>query len=77
MQTLQLILCRGAVDRVFLGDLLERPGEALREYDLSPEEYAVIAQSSACSLVELAQAVEGYRRGDLVAAPVREQALVG
>ena len=77
MQTLQLILCRGAVDHGFLGELLERPSEALRDYDLSPQEYAVIAESSARSLVELARAVEAFRRGEPAVLPVRELALAG
>lgn len=77
MQTLQLILCRGAVDRAFLGDLLECPEQALREYELSADEYAVIAGSGARSLTELARAIEAYRRGELTPVPVREYALAG
>jgi hypothetical protein len=77
MQTLQLILCRGAVDRAFLGELLDSPSEALREYDLTSREFAVLAESSARSLVDLAVAVEAYRRGEPARANVRELALVG
>ncbi len=77
MQTMQEILCRGAVDRAFLGLLLAAPREALREYeyDLGPAEYAVLAETPARSLTDLAAAVEAWRRGDLVTLPARELAL--
>jgi hypothetical protein len=75
MQTLQLILCRGAVDRAFLGDLLDCPEAALSEYDLSSEEYDVIAGAGARSLADLARVVEAYRRGEPAGMPVREYAL--
>jgi hypothetical protein len=75
MQTLQLILCRGAVDRAFLGDLLDCPELALSEYDLSNEEFAVIAGAGARSLSDLAQAIESYRRGEPAGTPVREYAM--
>lgn len=77
MQNLQAILCRSAVDRAFLGELLTAPYEALREYDLSPVEFGVLAHHGARSLADLAVAVEAHRRGEPVAAPVRELALAG
>jgi hypothetical protein len=77
MQTMQLILCRGAVDRGFLTALLETPYEALGEYDLSADELAVLASAPAVSLADLATAVEAWRRGDTAPARVPALALAG
>lgn len=77
MDTMQLILCRGAVDHGFLTALLDAPHEALQAYDLAPDEIAVLAGTPASSLRDLAAAVEAWRRGETAAMPVRELALAG
>jgi hypothetical protein len=77
MQTLQMIICRCAVDRDFLADVLSSPHDALREYDLSTAEFALLADPSVRSLVDLASAVESWRRGEPRTARVRELALAG
>jgi hypothetical protein len=77
MQTLQMIICRCAVDREFLTDVLRSPHTALREFDLSDEEFALLADPSLRSLVDLASAVESWRRGEPRTAVVRELALAG
>lgn len=77
MHIMQMILCRGIVDHTFCTALLETPREALREYHLSADEFRVLAESPARSLVELAEAVEAWRRGDVVAAPAPALALAG
>jgi hypothetical protein len=78
LNTMQQILCRGAVDRAFLSMLLQAPERALAEYALSAEERAVFLGAAPRSLVDLAAAVEAWRRGDSVAAPAqRELALAG
>ncbi len=76
--TMQQILCRGAVDRAFLGALLQTPERALAEYALSAEERAVFLRGAPRSLGDLAAAVEAWRRGEPIAAsPARELALAG
>lgn len=77
MQAMQLVLCRGAVDRAFLASLQERPHEALRDFDLSCDEIAVLTQDSPRSLMQMAAAVESWRRGEPISAPVRQFALAG
>jgi hypothetical protein len=79
IETMQNILCRAAVDAPFLATLLDSPKQALRQYDLSPAEADVFAETSARSLVELAGAVEAWRRGEFrqTRTPVRELALAG
>lgn len=77
MQAMQQILCRGAVDRGFLNSLLEAPYQALAEFELSTDERTVLAESPARSLVDLAQAVEVWRRGEPLGISVRELALAG
>lgn len=77
MQTMQTILCRGAVDRAFLASLLDTPHAALQEYDLSPDELALLADTPARSLTDLAATVETWRRGGPFGASVRELALAG
>jgi hypothetical protein len=78
LNTMQQILCRGAVDRAFLAALLQTPERALAEYGLSAEERAVFLGGTPRSLVDLAAAAEAWRRGDLAAAPAgRELALAG
>ncbi len=76
VQTMQQILCRGAVDRAFLAALLAAPERALAEYELSAEERAVLLSGAPRSLVDLAAAVEAWRRGEPVPA-ARELALAG
>lgn len=71
-QAVQQVLCRGIVDAAFTNALLTTPHAVLQEYDLSLDEYAVLAASGARSLIELAQAVESWRRGDMpVVTPAR------
>ena len=77
MHTLQQILCRGAVDAAFLSSILSAPRQTLQEYDLSPDELALLADGSARSLADLAGAVEAWRRGGPVSVLVRELALAG
>ncbi len=72
LHAMQNVLCRGVVDRAFLADLLATPEAALASYDLSADELAVFTTSSAGSLVDLAGAVEAWRRGELL--PVRSLA---
>jgi hypothetical protein len=76
MDTMQRILCRGIVDGAFRATLLTAPEAALQEYDLSPAERAVLA-GPAHSLVDLAQAIEAWRRGDLAGAPAGALTLAG
>lgn len=65
IDTMQLVLCRGLVDRAFLSTLLSAPDVALAPYDLSPAEAAVFSRAHAASLSDLARAVEAWRRGEL------------
>ncbi len=69
LHAMQNVLCRGVVDRAFLAELLETPETALAGYDLTAGEQAVFTTAGAGSLVELAAAVESWRRGELL--PVR------
>lgn len=73
MQTMQSILCRGAVDQSFMAELLAAPHRALQEYDLDAAEMGLL--TGARSLHELATRVEDWRTGRLAYAPVREQKL--
>jgi hypothetical protein len=75
MQTMQSVLCRAVVDRPFLDMLLHNPYQALTDYDLSSEERAVLADSPAHSLTDLACSVEAWRRGDMAPAAVPRLAL--
>ena len=77
MQTMQTILCRGVVDHAFRAALLETPHEALHEYDLSADELSVLAETPARSLLDLAAAVEAWRRGEPVMSRVPALALAG
>ena len=76
MQTLQTILCRAAVDGAFLNELLAAPRRAVQQYDLSPAELGVLAGSSDHSLIDLATAVEAWRRGEPATAPAQELAII-
>lgn len=76
MQTLQTILCRAALDGAFLNELLAAPRRAVQQYDLSQAELGVLAGSSAHSLVDLADAVEIWRRGAPAMAPAPELAII-
>lgn len=75
MQSMQTILWRGASDREFLNLLLEAPGAALSEYDLSPPERAALVQTPARSLTDFAVTVEAWRRGEPLPIATRELAL--
>lgn len=77
IQMLQQILCRCTVDRGFLGTVLTDPQQVLEEYDLSHDEYSVLTGARARSLMDLAVAVEAWRRGEIVAQPVHQFALAG
>lgn len=69
LRTMQQILCRGAVDRAFLSALLQTPERALAGYELSVEERAVFMTGAPRSLLELAVAVEAWRRGETAVVP--------
>lgn len=68
IDTMQLVLCRGLVDRAFLSTLLNAPETALAAYNLSPAETAVLAGPDVTSLSDLARAVESWRRGEMIPA---------
>jgi hypothetical protein len=72
---MQLVLCRALVDSPFLAMLLDNPYQALAEYDLTSDERAVLAESPAHSLADLAMSVEAWRRGELVPAAAPRLAL--
>ena len=73
MQTMQSILCRGAVDQAFMAELLAAPRRALQEYDLDAAEIGLL--TGARSLHELATRVEDWRTGRSVHTTVREREL--
>lgn len=77
MESMQTLLWRGALDRVFLADVLDSPGTALLEYDLTPVEFTALAGTRARSLVDIALTVEALRRGEPLAHAERELALTG
>ena len=67
-QTLQHIVCRGAIDAEFLHLLARAPAEALAGFDLADDESAMIVGLRPQSLEDLAQGVEAWRRGDVMPA---------
>jgi hypothetical protein len=54
-ETLQAIVGTALVDSRFRGSLLGRQPEALRDFELTNEEFAAIAQSEATTFQGLAQ----------------------
>ncbi len=66
LQTLQLVLCRCAVDRTFRARLLAAPACALAPYagSLTAVEIAALLDPPERSLLGLARAVEALRRGE-------------
>jgi len=75
MQTMQTILCRGAVDSAFTAALLSSPRAALQEYNLDAAELSIFADVPAASLNELAGRVEDWRTGRPMQTPQRVFAL--
>lgn len=73
MRGLQQVVCRGAIDSDFLRWLARAPLEALRGFDLAPDESAMLVALQPQSLEELAGGVEAWRRGD--PAPMRVRPL--
>jgi hypothetical protein len=71
MRGLQQVVCRGAIDSDFLRSLMRAPTEALRGFELTPDESAMLIALQPQSLDDLAGGVEAWRRGDLVPARVR------
>ncbi len=68
-QTLQHIVCRGAIDAEFLRLLGRAPAEALAGFDLADDESAMLLGLCPQSLEDLARGVEAWRRGDVMPAP--------
>jgi hypothetical protein len=77
MQSMQNILWRGATDSAFLRGVLDNPREVLRRFDLTPGEVDALADAAPRSLVDLAETVEAWWRGEPVFTPARELALAG
>ena len=71
MRGLQQVVCRGAIDADFLRWLVRAPAEALRGFDLAPDESAMLIALQPRSLDDLAGGVEAWRRGDPTPARVR------
>jgi len=67
-QTLQHVVCRGAIDAEFLRLLTRAPTEALAGFDLAEDESAMIVGLRPQSLEDLARGVEAWRRGDAIPA---------
>ena len=64
MNGLQHLVCRGAIDREFLGLLVRSPEDAVRGFDLTDGEAAMVLALRPRSVEELARGVEAWRRGD-------------
>jgi hypothetical protein len=61
---MQAVLWRGASDPAFLTKLLGAPFETLQQFELSQEELTLLTDTPVCSLLDLANRVEAWRRGD-------------
>ncbi len=73
-QSLQHVVCRGAIDAEFLRLLARAPAEALAGFDLAEDESAMIVGLRPQSLEDLARGVEAWRRGDVMSAPAAADA---
>ena len=68
MNGLQHLVCRAAIEADFLHLLARSPADALRGFEVSADEAAMIEVARPRSLEDLARAVEAWRRGDRIMA---------